>query len=139
MTGQPLFFCWKAAYELGLPELDAQHRQFFELMNRCAMAAAEGAGPAALDELLSELAAYADYHFSAEEAVLDRCGYPGLEQQRAEHRRFRADLARLVAQETPSVLATLTFTRDWLLGHVLGADRRYVDWVAHDRHGVYAG
>jgi hemerythrin len=139
MTAQPLFFSWRSAYDLGLPEIDAQHRQFFELMNRCAMVAAEGAEPAALARILQELSAYADYHFSSEESVLDRCGYPELDQQRAEHRRFRGDLARLEAQATPSVLAALTFMRDWLLQHVLGADRRYVDWVAHDRHGAYAG
>jgi hemerythrin-like metal-binding protein len=129
----PVFFKWKDAFRLGLPGIDAEHQQFFEIMNRCAMAAKQGASPTTVQTLLQELATYADHHFAHEEAELDRVGYPELEAQRAEHLRFRHELERIRALEAPSVLAALALARDWLLQHVTGTDRHYVAWITKDR------
>jgi hemerythrin len=129
----PVFFVWKEAFKLGLPGIDAEHQQFFEIMNRCAAAARDGASPVTVESLLQELATYADHHFANEEAELDRVGYPELEAQRAEHERFRHELARVRALPHPSVLAALSLARDWLLQHVTGTDRRFVAWIMKDR------
>ena len=135
MIREPLFV-WKDAFTLGVPSVDAEHRQFFEIMNRCARAAAEGGTPTALALVLKELATYADHHFKNEEAALDRVGYPELPLQRAEHRRFIEDLARLEAGETANLLGALALMRDWLMQHILGNDRRYVTWIEKERPGV---
>lgn len=129
----PIFFVWKDAFRLGLPGIDAEHEQFFEIMNRCAAAAKDGASPTAIQLLLQELSTYAAHHFSNEEAELDRVGYPELAAQRAEHARFTRELERIRALERPSVLAALSLARDWLLQHVTGTDRRYVTWIMRDR------
>lgn len=133
MAGNPVFFVWKDSFRLGLPGIDAEHQQFFEIMNRCAAAARDGASPTAVELLLQELATYARFHFEHEEAELDRVGYPELEAQRAEHGRFIRELARIRALERPSVLAALSLARDWLLQHVIGSDRRYVAWITRER------
>jgi hemerythrin-like metal-binding protein len=129
----PTFFVWKDAFRLGLRGIDAEHQQFFEILNRCAAAARSGASPTTVETLLQELATYADHHFANEEAELDRVGYPELEAQRAEHARFRHELARIRALPQPSVLAALALARDWLLQHVTGTDRRFVAWITKDR------
>lgn len=129
----PVFFVWKDAFRLGLPGVDAEHQQFFEILNRCAQAAREGASPTTVQALLQELATYAANHFRHEEAELDRLGYPELELQRAEHRRFEEALGRLRALDRPGALCALALARDWLLDHVTGADRRFVDWITSDR------
>jgi len=133
MPAGQLFFKWKDAFKLGIPSIDAEHEQFFEIMNRCALVAKEGASPAVVETLLQELATYAEHHFRNEEEALERVGYPELEAQRAEHQRFRRDLERIRALESPSVLAALSLARDWLLQHVTGTDRRYVAWITSDR------
>ena len=133
MAGSQLFFVWKDAFRLGLPGIDAEHQQFFEILNRCALAAKQGASAATVETLLQELATYAAYHFSHEEAELDRVGYPELQAQREEHGRFTRELERIRALEQPSVLAALALARDWLLQHVIGADRRYVAWITRER------
>ena len=138
MPGQPIFFTWKSTFELGLPAIDEEHRNFFEIMNRCARAAAEGASQATVDRLVQELVTYAEHHFQNEEAALDRLGYPELAEQRREHQHFAQGLQLLRAQEAPSLLAALMMARDWLLQHVLGTDRRYVAWIEQGR-GVEAG
>jgi hemerythrin-like metal-binding protein len=133
MSTSPIFFVWKDDFELGIPGVDAEHRQFFEIMNRCAMAAKVGASYATVQVVLQELATYAQHHFRSEEAALDRVGYPELESQRAEHARFEKELARLRALDDPSILSALSLARDWLLQHVTGTDRRYVAWITKDR------
>jgi hemerythrin-like metal-binding protein len=133
MTRDDGFFVWKQGFALGLPVVDEEHRHFFEILNRCARAAAEGAAPRDLDTVLSELDTYARFHFSSEEAELERVGYPELELQRAEHRRFEAQLERLRESERTTILSTLAFMRDWMLQHVLGTDRRFVPWITKER------
>lgn len=135
MTREPLFV-WKEAFALGIPEVDGEHRHFFEIMNRCARLAAEGATPTSLALVLKELATYAEHHFQHEEAALDRVGCPELPLHRAEHRRFVESLARLEAREAATVLGALALMRDWLLQHILGTDRRYVTWIEKERPGV---
>lgn len=133
MAAMPIFFVWKDAFDLGIAGVDAEHRQFFEIMNRCAMAAKVGASPATVQIVLQELATYSAHHFRNEEEALDRVGYPELEVQRAEHARFVQQLERIRGLEEPSILAALSLARDWLLQHVTGTDRRYVDWITKDR------
>lgn len=139
MATQPIFFVWKDSFALGLPEVDGEHRQFFEIMNRCARIASQGATPTEVQLVLQELATYARLHFAHEEAALDRVGYPELDLQQAEHRRFSRELERIRDLESPSMLAALALTRDWLLQHIMGSDRRYVAWITKDRAGAYAG
>ncbi len=133
MASGPIFFVWKDAFRLGLPGIDAEHQQFFEILNRCATAARDGASPTTIQTLLQELSTYATHHFAHEEAELDRVGYPELEAQKAEHGRFTRELDRIRALEQPSVLAALSLARDGLLQHVTGTDRRYVAWITRDR------
>lgn len=133
MAASPFFFKWKDAFRLGIPSIDAEHEQFFEIMNRCALAAKEGASQTTVETLVQELSTYAEHHFRNEEEVLERVGYPELEAQRAEHARFKHELERIRSLERPSLLAALALARDWLLQHVTGTDRRYVAWITSDR------
>lgn len=133
MSNGSEFFVWKDVFALGVPGIDAEHRQFFEVLNRCARAAAEGASVTTVELVLQELATYAAHHFRNEEAALDRVGYPGLEAQRAEHRQFELELARIRALERPGILAALGLARDWMVDHVTGTDHRYVAWITKER------
>jgi hemerythrin len=132
MAVQPSFV-WKESFALGIPLIDGEHRQFFEILERCVRAARDGATPTTLALLLKELSTYADVHFCHEEEALDRVGYPELARQQAEHRQFLSDLARLEARDALTVLAPLQLMRTWLVEHILGSDRRYVAWLERDR------
>jgi hemerythrin-like metal-binding protein len=132
MAVQPSFV-WKEAFALGIPLIDGEHRQFFEILERCVRAARDGATPTTMALLLKELSTYADVHFCHEEEALDRVGYPELPRQKAEHRRFLEDLARLEARPSVTVLAALSLMRSWLVEHILGSDRGYVAWIEKDR------
>jgi hypothetical protein len=48
-------FPWQDAYSVGIPEIDAQHKQLIRLINDLHAAMLQGKGAAALDRVLSEL------------------------------------------------------------------------------------
>jgi len=118
--------------------IDDQHRRMFELMNAAIRSLAE-ADPVEVVVALDALAAFADYHFGEEEALLTRAQYPDVDA----HRRSHADLAaRLheLRQEIASGALALpgdveTFLRPWLTEHILNEDRAFGPFL-HSR-GVY--
>ena len=59
---------WLPAYEVGIPEIDRQHQKIISVINKFIDGgAAITVDSEVLSELLSELIAYANEHFSTEE------------------------------------------------------------------------
>lgn len=68
---QELFeiFPWNENFETGIELIDEQHKQLVLILNRLAANLANLSTPVILNEIFDELAAYADYHFKAEERI----------------------------------------------------------------------
>lgn len=123
---------WSDDYALNLPEIDAQHKRLFELINAIWQATVRRAELAETLLLLDELENYTAIHFAAEEELMRLAAYPGFELHRREHQRF---IAR-VQQEKDSIargktglsLDLLRFLKDWLVKHILGTDKKYGDF-----------
>jgi hemerythrin len=130
------FFEWHDRYNVGVPEIDAQHRGLVEMINRLdeGMQREQGAGTtgAALDEMttlaavLNELIAYTTYHFSTEENLMDRYGYPEYPSHRAAHseltnivRTFQREFDEGKAVSCADLAAVL---QAWLKDHIFHAD-----------------
>lgn len=121
---------WHEDYGLGLDQIDEQHQHLFALMNQVWEAvfsfATETAG--ITSRLVLELEQYAQAHFAEEEAFMRETGYPRLDSHRKAHAAF---VAR-IHEEKEAILAgnrvsldLLLFLRDWLISHILVADRDY--------------
>lgn len=122
-------FVWKDAFNIGLADIDAQHRELVDLLNECEQTArlrAGGLGPATV----ARLKTYVVDHFSLEERRLATAGFEGLERHRAQHQYFATRMAELETaafHANPDELASLTaFLRDWFIHHILGDDRQYI-------------
>ncbi len=119
---------WHEDYGLGLAEIDGQHQTLFYLMNRVwdAVNSRENAVDAA--GLIRELEEYAQTHFSAEEDFMQQTGYPRLECHKKAHDAF---VKRLKSEKTAMQdggwisISLMLFLRDWLISHILVADREY--------------
>ncbi len=71
-TNKPDFFeifPWNENFETGIELIDEQHKQLVLILNRLAANLANLSTPVILNEIFDELAAYADYHFKAEELI----------------------------------------------------------------------
>ena len=77
-------FGWLETFEIGVPEIDDDHREMLAIM-REVEAAAEAEEFQATSRLLDKLMAHSRDHFAREERYLENAGYPDVETHRAYH------------------------------------------------------
>jgi hemerythrin len=123
------FFVWKDAFGLGIPQVDRDHQEFFEILNRLQYCVVLGKEEAVVRACLGELIAYAREHFAHEEQALDDVAYPYLAEHQAQHRYFLRELERIERQSTSAIRA-VSLAREWLLEHILETDKKYARWFA---------
>ena len=124
-------FRWRDEYALGVAgdpagELDRQHRELFEAIGAIDPRLGECA-----ERDLETLEELAVRHFSYEQGLMGRIGYPGLPEHLHEHELLLAELdgyrARL--DELCDHRELVDFLKDCLIRHMLVMDRRYLPWL----------
>lgn len=126
-------FPWNPMLETGIGIIDTQHRRLVELLNRLARTHVGAADPGTVESVLDGLTAYAQEHFSTEEAIWAAAlpvGSPLLAQHEAEHAGFCTQVlaARGVllagGNDARQTRELLLFLSGWLAEHILQSDRR---------------
>lgn len=121
-------FPWSEHFEIGIAAIDRQHRKLVLLLNQVAAAAVTESVDINLDDLLDELAAYAHFHFEAEETIWSRQleGEPLLSDHRQFHTGFVEKVKELRRSRTnrqETLHEILAFLTHWLARHILKYDR----------------
>jgi hemerythrin len=125
---------WDPRLSVGNATLDAQHRNLLEHCNALADCLAE-AGPEGdrkFRQLFEELMALSREHFAAEEALLERCGYPDLEAHRNERDEFDYLAAEIITTENFDKDELQTFLALWWTGHILGSVKNQRAFLAQE-------
>lgn len=125
---------WGPRYHTNIGPIDDQHRTLFELIHRLNSSMATGQSRSLRRDVLDELHTYVQHHFSMEEQLLLRHGYPDLEAHRAEHLQFAKRLLAIrdrlrTAREVTVAIDTASLLNDWLLTHIEVADMRYARFL----------
>jgi hemerythrin len=113
---------WTQDLEVGVAEMDDDHRVMVAMLNRMMKArSCHEAGA-----VLEELGRYTLHHFEREERLMAECGYEFTDVHRREHRalyeEIRHQIDDLIARERRlSELAK--FMQRWLLRHIVAEDR----------------
>ena len=129
---------WREEFSVNIQHIDNQHRRLFEMCNRLIATIRDGRGRADMAEALGLLVSYATYHFTEEEALLDRYGYPEGAQHAEEHKRLMERVAILehrLSQDLMDADELLSFLHEWIGTHILANDRRYAAFI--NAKGVY--
>jgi hemerythrin len=128
-------YSWKPGYSVKVRSCDAEHIKLFALINDLHEAMQTGKGVQVIQKVVGDLEGYAQTHFSAEEALMAKTGYPGLAAHRLEHQKFGETVAKFRKQGiTGQSVSVLTFLKDWLVNHIMHTDQQY---SAHlNAHGV---
>jgi diguanylate cyclase (GGDEF)-like protein/hemerythrin-like metal-binding protein len=124
-------FHWDNHFVTGLLEVDKQHHRLVDVINDFGELLTR---PGNLDYkeilgILDELAAYAHYHFTEEESLMDKAAIDArhAQRQRNEHAAFLQEVAEKQATITPDNLDAakplLGFLTHWLAFHILGSDQ----------------
>ena len=83
---------WLPDYAVGVPQIDQEHQRLFALADRMHRAMLEGKGREQLDALLASLVDYAWDHFAHEERLMERIGYPELNDHRKQHADLQSEV-----------------------------------------------
>lgn len=115
------YISWKEDYEIGLPEVDRQHMRLVELINEL-HAAMETGTAAESEKVLDGLIEYTNTHFTDEERLQERHGYPELKAHQKLHEDLVMDVLdfrkRYQDAEPGVEMNLMWFLKDWLLNHI---------------------
>ncbi len=123
---------WSEQYETGIAEIDTQHRNLFEAINRLADCFKAGQAELGAREALAFLNEYTQEHFDTEEEFMRVVGYPMSSFHRVEHTELLTKVQNLIVKMDEGFLITAdvaTFAADWLTHHINEADMGYVKFV----------
>jgi hemerythrin len=120
---------WKPTYSVGVPEMDDQHKRLVEILNELNEGLVKGQGKDKLYSTLMGLIDYTKKHFADEEKLMEKSGYPKLDQHKKEHKELTqqvVDFARQYnAGEKGITIELMNFLRSWLVVHIQGKDAEY--------------
>jgi hemerythrin-like metal-binding protein len=133
MTNRPGSLSWRARYATNIPTIDAHHQGLFKVLRMLQDATYHGRVDVEVGVILEHLEQHSLAHFRAEEALMQRTGFPGLDSHIQDHNQFMAHLRQLqqrfqqgergVASE---VISTL---HGWLHYHILLQDMIFAEHV----------
>ncbi|MBI3793591.1 MAG: bacteriohemerythrin [Nitrospinae bacterium] len=127
---------WTKALELGVPEMDKQHKKLVDIANRLNEQARGGAIAEAIEPTLNELVEYADTHFASEEQFLSQIGCPELGKQRGLHKKLMEDVGKFVDDFHGGKMVgvkLMKFVKAWLINHIQQEDNKYADFYRKRR------
>jgi hemerythrin len=121
---------WNSDYSVGVESLDSDHIVIASLINHIDDAKQFGSDEAAVGRILAVLIDQARAHFRREEKLLEKHGYPELEEHRKVHRLVEEQLTELQREYQRSqsseisqeIMELLSY---WLDDHILKVDMRY--------------
>ena len=120
---------WSDELELGIPEIDEQHRRLVDLIGRFYTESEE---TQKAERFLAELEDYLNYHLSYEEAFMERIGFLELPTHREAHNMFKkifAEKKEAYEKGDKKALRELAaFAFAWLYSHIKKVDRKYAEY-----------
>ncbi len=123
------FIEWKTEYEIGITEIDDQHRHLVKMVNALYEAMKIGSGSMLLPALLDNLMDYTLSHFQAEERYMQSSRYPDFEAHQREHQELTEKVMQFRVQVRQGVMVgtaeVMDFLKSWLMDHLAGSDRDF--------------
>lgn len=117
---------WNDEMEIGLPQIDRQHKKLHELLLRCLNVVDTSENHSSIKNLLDELVEYTQCHFRDEEIIMQACGYAFLENHREVHKMLVKQVNKQIQQFEQGVFTAqslLLLLQEWFVEHNMGMDR----------------
>ena len=121
---------WRDEYNVGVREIDSQHKIFFKMIRKMFDLHLKGAGrkdeAVQFSRLLDDLLKYAEFHFQAEEQLMARYEYPMIQSQEKEHKIILSELNRqadAIKSAGGSTAKLVYFLIQWFIKHTVYSDK----------------
>lgn len=122
-------FEWHATYSVGIDEADKQHKMLVDTLNEVYEAMRDRATEDVIDGILKGLTDYVGVHFSFEEQLMKKHGFPGYDQHKQQHEDFKAKVGDFLKKREEGKLMlsmeVMNFLKDWLKSHIMDSDKKY--------------
>lgn len=121
---------WTEDLSVGVENIDAQHKIWFEKADNLFQAGRMGKSREIIAEMLNFLDEYTKLHFKDEEAYMEKINYPDIEKQKAAHRSFIEELAKLKKNYEESggnialIISANQMIVNWLTKHISNMDKQ---------------
>jgi hemerythrin-like metal-binding protein len=119
--------------------MDDQHGILVDTLNELRQQLVRGSGQALLNQQMERLIEFTNLHFGCEESLLERYGFPGLEEHKAAHQQLLNHIRQAGScaenDQRTEFQRLLNTISDSYLQHIEGLDRQYGGWL-NDR-GIY--
>ncbi|MCL2618951.1 MAG: hemerythrin family protein [Defluviitaleaceae bacterium] len=118
---------WNEKYETGNREVDDEHREIFDLVQKVIDATFKDRGEK-METIIDFLANYTIQHFNNEERLMEESGYPHTGEHKRQHAEFLEEVVKLKkkvlaeADRTANNVLINKVIVNWLTKHVLGSD-----------------
>ena len=123
-------FGWSDSFAVGIPQIDAQHKQLFEIISDLHEAMKNRRSSLIMEQTLNKLVDYTVKHFGTEEALLRTRNYSELLQHKVIHEQFTARIKKFQEQHQAGAalinIELMEMLQKWLVGHIQGTDMKYV-------------
>lgn len=124
---------WKDIYNIGVPQIDEQHKKLIEIINELYDAQKKGQGQLVIGSILDRLVDYTIMHFSDEEGLFLNSAYPNADNHKKEHLSFTEKIMEFKNDQRSGniilSLKTIDYLKDWTINHILGTDKEYTDYL----------
>ncbi len=122
-------FEWKESYSVGVKEIDSQHKMLVSRLNELFEAMRNREAHEVIADIVKGLADYVGVHFSFEESLMKKYGYPELLTHQKEHQAFAEKVGDFQVKHKAGHLMlsmeVMNFLKDWLKNHIMGTDKKY--------------
>ncbi len=127
---------WQDSYNLGIDEIDHEHKQLFELINIVHERSID-ASHGSMEDALGQIIARVSVHFTNEERVMLAMDFPEYWAHKGDHEQLIDQLCELVAQyratHNPDSAALARRLESWFMLHFRTFDARFHQFVQQTR------
>ena len=125
---------WYENYNIGVEEIDRQHRQLVAMVDRVQKSLQDQTTNQELGKALRFLVDYTREHFRSEEELMRRVGYPEYEAHKKIHAKLIQEvtdvLLGLKRGKQLNPLELIDFLVDWVIHHVVHDDKKIGNFIA---------
>ncbi len=119
---------WSNKYNIGIPEIDHQHKTFINVINRI-IESEYDEDINRLRVILTELTRIINYHTHYEEQLLEKEGYPDIDHHKREHaeetQAFSIMIDQVVNNKPNAREKLISLLKSWFEHHLLVDDMAY--------------
>ena len=121
-------FVWNSYFNVGIQEIDDQHKILVNYLNELFEAMKTGEGFQKLEKIFNGLIDYTVTHFSLENEYMRKFAYPEMSVHMEEHQLFIEEIEKFQEDFKNKKISlssdVMNYLKDWLQKHIMQTDKK---------------